>query len=174
MKHCNEKELEGKTMKKSGRVKNWIKEHKKALVVGGIVVAGGVTLLILKRKGVRPGDMIKWAKSPVLRKSGKIGLDTGGKAAESIAAIRPQTYPLAAEETGGLIQAAVNIDQSPIALQTVAQAPTMPFDVSQHIRNLHAGWKASPTKVAEAAARGIELLPGQTLVVAYQKGLKIA
>lgn len=161
-------------MKKTGKVKTWIKEHKKALVVGGIVVAGGVTLLILRRKGVRPGDMFKWAKPPVLRKSGKIGLDTGGKAAASRAAILPRTHSLTAEDTGGLIQATANIGQSPIVSQTVGQAPTMPFDVSQHIRNLHAGWKASPTKVAEAAALGIELLPGQTLVVAYQKGLKIA
>lgn len=161
-------------MKKAGNVKTWIKEHKRALVVGGVVVAGGVTLLILKRKGIRPDDIIKWAKPPVLRKIGKIGLAAGGKASASIAAILPQTHSLAAEEVGGLIQAAANMGQGPIALRAVAQAPTVPFDVSQHIRNLHAGWKASPTKVAEAAALGIELLPGQTLVVAYQKGLKIA
>ena len=45
-----------------------------------------------------------------------------------------------------------------------------PFDVSFHIRNLHEGWKASPEKLAKAAAYGIELLPGQTLVEGYTKG----
>lgn len=45
-----------------------------------------------------------------------------------------------------------------------------PFDVSFHIRNLHEGWKASPEKLAKAAAYGIDLLPGQTLVEGYTKG----
>ena len=49
-----------------------------------------------------------------------------------------------------------------------------PFDVSSHIRNLHEGWKASPEKLAKAAAYGIELLPGQTLVEGYTKGNEAA
>ena len=45
-----------------------------------------------------------------------------------------------------------------------------PFDVSSHIQNLHEGWKASPEKLEGAAAYGIDLLPGQTLVESYTKG----
>ena len=45
-----------------------------------------------------------------------------------------------------------------------------PFEVSSHIRNLHEGWKASPEKLERAAAYGIDLLPGQTLVESYTKG----
>jgi len=42
--------------------------------------------------------------------------------------------------------------------------------VSFHIRNLHERWKSSPENLAKAAAYGIELLPGQTLVEGYTKG----
>ena len=38
------------------------------------------------------------------------------------------------------------------------------------IPNLHEGWKASPEKLERAAAYGIDLLPGQTLVESYTKG----
>ncbi len=44
-----------------------------------------------------------------------------------------------------------------------------PFDVSQHVRTLSSGRRASPGKIAEAANLGIELLEGQTLVDAYTK-----
>lgn len=47
-------------------------------------------------------------------------------------------------------------------------------DVRAHIRNLPAGWSASAEKVAEAAARGIELEQGQTLVAAYRTGAHAA
>lgn len=44
------------------------------------------------------------------------------------------------------------------------------IDVSEHLRNLHEGWKASEDKIATAAENGFELEPGQTWVGAYQKG----
>ena len=49
-----------------------------------------------------------------------------------------------------------------------------PFDVSDHIRNLHPGWKASAEKIAEAERLGIVLQPGQTLVDGYTKGGLVA
>jgi hypothetical protein len=45
-----------------------------------------------------------------------------------------------------------------------------PFDVSEHLRNLHIGWQASATKIATAAEHGIDLQPGQTWVDSFTKG----
>lgn len=46
-----------------------------------------------------------------------------------------------------------------------------PYDVSEHIRNLHEGWKASAEKIATAAEHGYDLKLGQTWVEAHIKGM---
>ena len=70
-------------------------------------------------------------------------------------------------ETPRITEQVSNIEGVVIPMHREYKAP---FDVSFHIRNLHEGWKASPEKLAKAAAYGIELLPGQTLVEGYTKG----
>lgn len=47
--------------------------------------------------------------------------------------------------------------------------PTVPFDVSQHIRTLSGSRQHSVEKAMEAASMGIMLRPNQTLVDAYTK-----
>ena len=49
-----------------------------------------------------------------------------------------------------------------------------PHNVIAHVRNLPAGRSASAAKMAEAAAKGIDLRPGQTLVSAYSTGARAA
>lgn len=49
-----------------------------------------------------------------------------------------------------------------------------PHDVSEHIRNLPQGYKASAEKIALAAERGLVLLPEQTIVDAYRAGGAVA
>lgn len=47
--------------------------------------------------------------------------------------------------------------------------PTVPFDVTEHIRNLPEGQHHSAEKAALAAAKNIPLKPNQTLVDTYSK-----
>lgn len=51
----------------------------------------------------------------------------------------------------------------------VRSLPQNPFEVTEHIRNLPEGWRASAGKIATAAEYGYELLPGQTWVERYIK-----
>lgn len=51
------------------------------------------------------------------------------------------------------------------------QFHTTPWDVSEHIRNLPEGRKASTEKIATADTHGHTLMPGQTWVKAYRKGI---
>lgn len=51
----------------------------------------------------------------------------------------------------------------------VRSLPQGPFEVTDHIRNLPEGWRASAGKIATAAEHGYELLPGQTWVERYVK-----
>ena len=46
--------------------------------------------------------------------------------------------------------------------------------VSEHIRNLPEGWKASRTKIETANNRGFKLNPGQTWVAEYRTGGAVA
>lgn len=49
-------------------------------------------------------------------------------------------------------------------------APTTPYNVEQHIRNLSGGRHHSAEKAAQAITLGIDLLPNQTIVDSYTKG----
>lgn len=68
---------------------------------------------------------------------------------------------------GTLITASSEVEET--VLKRAYTAPQMAFDVSQHIRNLSGGRHHSAEKAAEAMAKGIELLPNQTLVSTYIK-----
>ena len=46
----------------------------------------------------------------------------------------------------------------------------LPHNVSEHLRNLSEGYKASQEKISTAAEHGYELLPGQTWVEGYKTG----
>ena len=50
-------------------------------------------------------------------------------------------------------------------------APTIPYNVEQHIRNLPEGRHHSAEKAAQAIILGIDLLPNQTIVNSHTKGL---
>lgn len=63
----------------------------------------------------------------------------------------------------------VSMDKVQVAEETTSRL--IPFDVSEHVRNLHDGWSASADKIATAAEHGYELKPGQTWVEAYKKGV---
>ena len=123
---------------------DWIKAHKKQLLIAGISVKAIIGIII----GLKNKEAIRelWA---VLENSLS---KTPEKLPESITIV--QTAPPVIEEV------------IPVRLYT---SPQEPFDVSQHIRNLSGGRHHSIEKAAEAVALGIDLLPHQTLVDTYTK-----
>ena len=122
----------------------WIKEHKKALIAAGISV-GVIIALVLGIKNCAAIAKL-WA---VLRN----------------AIQKPAVHA---------VKAAVAEPAKPVAedvVKIVAQRhESIPFEVSQHLRNLPMGWHASAEKAAEALEKGIVLGEHQTWVSEYLKG----
>lgn len=139
--------------KEKGTFIKWVKVHKKELIFTGISIASLIGITI----GIKNRDSIKelWA---VLQKN--------------ISKTTPDTAILkATEDSIPSVEAvcAKNI----ISFPQHREYKTV-FDVSGHIPNLYEGWNASPEKIAAAAAHGIELLPGQTWIGSYTKGVSAA
>lgn len=130
-------------------VKTWWQKNWKK-VVAGVVVVGG-TILVIKN----------WDEIVVVAEKLAAMLKPEAKLPN------PVTVPNVVEE----------IDVAPVvelAKNVVRKSPDVPFDVIAHIRTLPEGWHASPEKIAEAAELQIVLLPNQTLVDAYTKGIRVA
>ena len=129
--------------KKTGFI-DWVKAHKKQLLLAGISVTALIGVIIgLKNKAA---IMDLWdSLEKILTRVHEEPMTP---------LISAQMTPFAAEEV--------------ISIRSYT-SPQKPFDVSQHIRNLSGGRHHSAEKAAEAAALGIALLPHQTLVDTYTK-----
>lgn len=123
---------------------DWIKAHKKQLLIAEISVTAIIGIII----GLKNKEAIRELWEVLENSLSK----TPEKLPESITIV--QTAPPVIEEV------------IPVRLYT---SPQEPFDVSQHIRNLSGGRHHSIEKAAEAVALGIDLLPHQTLVDTYTK-----
>lgn len=127
----------------------WVRKHKTELIIAGISVAAIITVILGEKNYKSLEEM--WAS---LKKLGE-------KAPKGIpSATLPQVTETA------LISDIVVINKT--------HTEQIPYDVSEHIRNLHEGWKASTEKIATAAERGYNLKPGQTWVETYTKGRSAA
>ena len=130
----------------------WVKAHKKELIIAGVSVATIIAIIL----GIKNRDALVelWGS---LRAS----------VAKSPAPVRelPDITPVTPAVS------IIETEKIPVAEATeMVRSVQYPFDVSEHIRNLHPGWKASAEKMAEAKTIGITLLPGQTIVDGYTKG----
>ena len=131
-------------MKEQNQIIQWIKAHKKQLILAGIGIAAVIALVL----GIKNKDMLKalWA-----------------------------SLKGAVEPTAERISDAVTTTVTGIPTETPAlllsNDPCVPQEVRRHIRNLHAGWHASPEKLAAAREMGIILQEGQTWVDNYMKGV---
>lgn len=123
---------------------NWVKDHKKQLLIAGISVTAVIGIII----GLKNKEAIKELWENLENSLSK----TTEKLPESITIVK--TDPQVIEEV------------IPVRLYT---SPQETFGVSQYIRNLSGGRHHSIEKAAEAAALGIDLLPHQTLVDTYTK-----
>lgn len=133
----------------------WVKAHKKELIIAGISIAALIGIIL----GIKNRDSIK-----VLWKS--LG--------RAIVKSPTETLEVSQTTIEKIAQSSVTVTDviHPTEIPVINMTRTFqnPFEVSDHIRNLHEGWRASAEKIVEAETMGIILQPGQTLVDAYMKG----
>lgn len=133
----------------------WVKAHKKELIIAGISVAALIEIILC----IKNRDSIEALWKSLSR------------AIEKSPGEAPEVSQTTIEKVA---QSSVTITDiiNPTEIQVINATRTFqnPFEVSDHIRNLHEGWRASAKKITEAEAMKIILQPGQTLVDAYMKG----
>ena len=123
----------------------WIKEHKKELIIAGISVAAIIGMIIgIKRKE----ELLELWQSlqKKMRENPSVAVQT-------------------AQET---------FDKTEIIAFPVKHSVPTSIEVSEHLRNLPEGWKASEEKILSATEHGYHLNPGQTWVDTYTKNKVIA
>ncbi|MCQ9209414.1 hypothetical protein [Granulicatella seriolae] len=132
---------------------SWIKAHKKELIFSGITI----TTLIVFILGMKNMDSIKELWAALQESMSKKSIDKSiMKIAES---------PVSLSES---------LSTTSINLPPIHNKQNTIFDVSGHPRNLPMARNASPEKIAMATELGINLLPQQTWVNTYTKGLSAA
>ena len=132
----------------------WIKVHKNKLLIAGI----SITAIIAAVLGYQNRESI-------------IALwDTLKKALQKTS-VNELPVISTVPKVDAINPTAVNTVE--VVIEPVAKAvrslPQNPFEVTDHIRNLPEGWRASAGKIATAAEHGYKLLPGQTWVERYIK-----
>lgn len=131
-------------MKEQNQMIQWIKAHKKQLILAGIGIAALIALVL----GIKNKEMLKalWAS------------------------LRGAVEPTADSISGAVTTTVTEIPtETPVLL--LSNDTHVPQEVRRHIRNLHEGWHASPEKLADAREMGIILQEGQTWVDNYMKGV---
>lgn len=129
-------------------INDWIKSHKKELIIGGVVVAVVITGGIVLYTHPEIADAIL---SLPEKKSSESGVKLLSRSAQSLS-----------EKT---VEAA-NICTS---TRTISFADTPPFNVREHVRVLPKGKHASEAAKAFAEELGITLQSDQTIVKPYMK-----
>ena len=122
----------------------WTKEHKTELIIAGISIALVATGIFLGAKK----DSIALPFTQTVK-----GVERSSP--RKVAVIPLNTLSTPVTET--------------FEVTRTYTPPKSPFDVTEHIRNLPAGKVHSAEKELEAVAKGIDLLPSQTLVDSYTK-----
>jgi len=151
--HIKKPEIGSELEKRKGTFITWVKSHKKELIFAGISIASLIGIIL----GIKNRDSIE-ALWKALQKS-----VAQAPADKAIVKVTENTLPVVATvRTTDMISI-------PVHREYMAE-----FGVTEHIRNLHEGWHASPEKIAAAASHNIELLPGQTWVENYIKGAIVA
>ena len=134
-------------MEECKKLVQWIKDHKKQLIIAGISV-GTLILIILRIKSRATINAVWDSLKGVVK-------NLTAKATENVASVITESTPTSVSEK-----------ESAVA----SNSETIPYEVSRHIRNLPDGWHASLEKVEEALKNNIVLMDGQTWVKNYVKG----
>lgn len=131
----------GAAMEEKKSLVQWVKDHKKELLIAGVCVSA----LILVILGIRNKDAVKaaWNSLKELVK-------------------RPPSKP-----AEGVTRVVTEIPPEPvpeITRMVPSNSLSLPYEVRRHIRTLPDGWHASPEKIQTAFENNIVLMPGQTWV----------
>ena len=127
------------------RIKKWFRQHKKAVVITATIVAitGAVVTLIVN----------------------------GEKVTMTIDELTKKLLPEASKRTKPSEAISASIPKPMTKADLPSELVSVPIDGevkiinrSEFIRHLHEGWNASEAKIAEAAQKGIDLQPGETIV----------
>ena len=136
------------------RLLEWVKAHKKELIIGGVSASVLVGIIL----GIRNNGSIEALRESLNNNIEKVPI----KIPEALQAVPDKVIHTKAMVTD-IIQPTETLSiRSSNAIQNT-------FEVSDHIRNLHEGWYASAEKIAIAAEHGYDLKPGQTWVDMYTK-----
>ncbi|MDE6748542.1 MAG: hypothetical protein K2K21_05680 [Lachnospiraceae bacterium] len=138
----------------------WVKEHKKQLVIAGVSITA-IVLAILAVKN-RETLMKLWAEL-------KDAIMDITKSADKITV--ESTEP--SVKVGEVVNVVDVINPPALMVVDNTTIDKIPFGVQKHVRNLAPGYHPSPEKIATALENGIELLPNQTWVRDYIKGLAV-
>lgn len=139
---------------KKNTIIDWIKAHKKQLIIAGV----SITVIFGVIIGIKKQDELEQAFKSLK------GL------------VEKAPMPVVTEKEVVSVVDSVNKSETLIVKAADAIAPIgrAPHDVSGHPRNLPDGWKASAEKLKMAAENGITLADGQTWVDAYRTGVNAA
>lgn len=132
----------------------WIKAHKKELLIAGISITAIIAAVLVYRN--HESIVTLWDTSKKTLQKTSVSELSVATPASKVDLVTPTTVN-AAE---------VVIEPTEKIVRSLPQGP---FEVTDHIRNLPEGWRASAGKIATAAEHGYELLPGQTWVERYVK-----
>lgn len=138
---------------KNGFIK-WIKTHKKELLIAGVSITAIIAAVLAYRN--RESIVALWdALKKDLNTTSvcEVPVATTASKADLVTPTAVNTVDVVTEPTEKIVRS----------------LPQGPFEVTDHIRNLPEGCHASAGKIATAAERGYELLPGQTWVEKYIK-----
>lgn len=130
--------------KEKRKIRNWIKEHKKELILSGI----SITMIILTLVGISNSKEIEQFLDVLNDRIGNRGdCDITVLSTDSI-----------------------NLEPPKAVTERTISLTKAPHEVSEHLRNLPQGWNASPSKMLTAVEHGYNLIPGQTWVESYRTG----
>lgn len=124
---------------------DWIKKHKKELIIAGVSIAAIIAVIM----GIKNREALGEAWSSLRKLVEKT----------------PEAIPTVNSASNVQVMHAKVIEEVDIL-----RTDKIPHDVAEHLRNLPEGWKASAEKIATAAEHGYNLRPGQTWVEAYRTG----
>ena len=148
--HIEKSEIIHRFDKEKSAFIKWVKAHKKELILAGISIITLMGIIV----GIKHEGSIKEVWTALKNAVSKTSAD--------------KTVMKVAKNSVSVVETVSISDVISLPVHKECKAT---FDVTGHIRNLYEGWNASPEKIATAAELGIDLLPGQTLVDRYTKGV---
>ena len=129
---------------KKGFIK-WIMAHKKDLLIAGISITAIIAAVLVYRNHESIVALWDTLKKTLQKTSvSELPVATTASKVDLVTPTAVNTVEVVIEPTEKIVKL----------------LPQGPFEVTDHIRNLPEGWRASAGKIATAAEHGYELLPG--------------